>query len=146
MNVWIEYFSRAEYEIDTFALSEQLGAFPNAMVHRAAAANAARKNYIVRQLLSHAPDCLGIYRLTMEAHMAGYRHSSVLEIVGMLRETQTAMLIYEPLLDGAAYEGIEVETDLRRFKQRCDLIFSNRFHHDLSDVEGKVFCRDLRSD
>jgi UDPglucose 6-dehydrogenase len=39
--------------------------------------------------------------------------------------------------------GSEVVNDLARFKAESDVVITNRYHADLSDIENKLYTRDL---
>lgn len=52
-------------------------------------------------------------------------------------------VIYEPTLDAPDFFGSEVMHDLAKFKAECDVIVTDRWSDDLSDVADKVYTRDL---
>ena len=56
------------------------------------------------------------------------------------------VLVYEPTLREEMFFNSRVETDLDKFKIESDIIISNRTTDDLSDVQSKVFTRDLFGD
>ena len=54
------------------------------------------------------------------------------------------IIIYEPTLDnGTMFFGSEVVNDLSRFKWVWDVVITNRYHADLSDIEPKLYTRDI---
>ena len=52
-------------------------------------------------------------------------------------------VVYEPTLDAPDFFGSEVMHDLAKFKAECDVIVTDRWSDDLSDVADKVYTRDL---
>ena len=53
------------------------------------------------------------------------------------------VVIYEPTFDGVDFYNSKVIKDLNEFKEVSDVIFANRLAADISDVQGKVYTRDL---
>jgi UDPglucose 6-dehydrogenase len=53
------------------------------------------------------------------------------------------VIIYEPVLEDKEFFHSKVITDLNEFKQHSDVIVVNRLSNDISDVESKVYMRDL---
>ena len=89
------------------------------------------------------PECVGIYRLTMKAGSDNFRQSAIQGIMNRLKSRGIHVVIYEPTLKSADFEGYPVVESLADFKAKCDVIICNRMSADLSDVKDKVYTRDL---
>lgn len=106
--------------------------------------NETRKKFIADQILELQPKKVGVYRLTMKFDSDNFRDSSIFGVMDYLRDAGVEMVIYEPTLeDGSTYQGSVVENNLDTFKKESDVIISNRITDDLSDVEDKLYSRDL---
>ena len=55
-------------------------------------------------------------------------------------------MVYEPALNESHFFGSKVIRDLEAFKGLTDIIIANRNADCLSDVQGKVFSRDIFGD
>lgn len=52
-------------------------------------------------------------------------------------------VVYEPVLEEEFFFGSRVERNLQKFKNEYELIIFNRKSEELSDVEYKVYTREL---
>jgi UDPglucose 6-dehydrogenase len=57
-----------------------------------------------------------------------------------------AVIVFEPTLDHAPVDGLDVVNDFDDFISRADLIVANRDSSQLDGVRGKVYTRDLFGD
>jgi UDPglucose 6-dehydrogenase len=53
------------------------------------------------------------------------------------------VIVYEPVMKEKEFYGSKVINDIKQFKVLSDVIVSNRFYKELTDVEDKVYTRDL---
>lgn len=60
-----------------------------------------------------------------------------------LKKYGMKIIIYEPELKEDTFYNLEVVKDINEFKQRSELIITNRMHEELKDVKNKVYTRDL---
>ena len=115
-------------------------------------ANRTRKDFIAQDIFAninqikrycpHEP-VVGMFRLTMKSGSDNFRASSIQGIMKRLDAYGVSMLVYEPTLADDTFYGNPVVRDLDEFKERCDLIVANRWDPSLSDVEKKIYTRDL---
>lgn len=129
---------------DTKQLRANYKDIPEALISAIVLSNRTRKDYISQQILSHKPEVVGIYKLAMKSGSDNYRHSSVLGIMKRLRAEGIRVVLYEPMLqEKDNIYKYEIIDDLEEFKNMSDIIVTNRYSSDLTDVKDKVYTRDL---
>ena len=120
---------------------------PNDLITAIVNSNITRKMTIVGNIYEKLKEIsnpiVGVYKLAMKSDSDNFRESSIIDIMNGLLKKGISICIYEPTLDCTIFQSIPIITNLGEFKERCDLIIANRMSSDLSDVEYKVFCRDV---
>ena len=87
---------------------------------------------------------IGVYRLTMKSGSDNFRCSAIFDVMEQLRQAGVPMLLYEPALTpGQTVAGCRRTDDLAQFKSLSSLIVANRLDDGLSDVQDKVYTRDI---
>ena len=96
-----------------------------------------------KDILINNPEVIGIYRISMKANSTNFRYSSTIDILDSLKNENVKVMIYEPLIKDTEIYGCSIEKDLNRFKEKADLIISNRIDDHILDVIDKVYSRDI---
>ena len=105
--------------------------------------NNERKKFISDYILTKSQGLIGIYRINMKVNSKNFRESAILDIIKMLSDSNTDLIIYEPLINDDNFEGCKVIKDLDTFKNISELIISNRIDENILNVKHKVFSRDI---
>lgn len=128
---------------DTKQLLANYADVPETLIRAVVESNRTRKDYIAERILAANPQRVGIYRLTMKANSDNFRQSSIQGIMKRIKAKGVEVLVYEPTLEEETFFHSPVTHDLGYFKEACDVIVANRFSAELSDVQDKVYTRDL---
>ncbi len=128
---------------DTKQLRANYADVPNNIIAAIVDANTTRKDHIADMILKKNPNTVGIYRLTMKTDSDNFRSSSIQGIMKRIKAKGIEVVVYEPVLEDDMFFNSRVIKDLKEFKSISDVIVSNRLYSELSDVEEKVYTRDL---
>ena len=129
---------------DTKQLLSNYHEIPNSIIRAVVESNQVRKEFIAEQICKKlcGRKRVGIYRLVMKAGSDNFRESSVLGVLGLLKEKRLEILIYEPLLS-EPIEGTSLINDFDTFVKGADMIVANRMDMKILPYSEKVYCRDL---
>lgn len=128
---------------DTKQLLANFEGVPNNLVEAIVHSNATRKDFIAQAVAERGPKTVGVYRLTMKQDSDNFRESAIQGVMERLKARGIEIIIYEPTLTSESFHSYQVMNDLAEFKKQSDLILSNRYSAELSDVADKVYSRDL---
>jgi len=128
---------------DTKQLLANYENVPNSLMTAIVEANRTRKEHIANMVIKRNPKVVGIYRLTMKKDSDNFRQSAILDVMQILRKYGIDIIIYEPELKENNFYHLEAINDINQFKQKAELILTNRMHDELKDVMEKVYTRDL---
>ena len=128
---------------DTKQLLANYEDVPNNMIQAIVEANRTRKDFIAESVLRRKPEVVGIYRLIMKTGSDNFRASAMQGVMKRIKAKGIEVVVYEPALDEDKFFGSTVMRDLVMFKDKCDVILTNRMVDELKDVVDKVYTRDL---
>lgn len=130
---------------DTKQLLANYRDIPQNLIAAVVEANCTRKDFIAEKILEKNPKIVGIYRLTMKMSSDNFRSSAIQGIMKRIKAKGIPCIVYEPTLKKDEFFHSEVVNDLEKFKNRSDVIVTNRWNDILADVRDKVFTRDIFS-
>ncbi len=128
---------------DTKQLLANYSQVPQNLINAIVDANTTRKDFVAMSIIKQNPKVVGIYRLAMKAGSDNFRASSIQGIMKRIKARGIEVVVYEPAIESEAFYHSKVIRDLSHFKQLADVIVANRKTHELEDVIGKVYTRDI---
>tara|TARA_B100000963_G_scaffold319260_1_gene300998 strand:- start:333 stop:1496 length:1164 start_codon:yes stop_codon:yes gene_type:complete len=128
---------------DTKQLLRNFDQVPQKLMEAIIDSNTMRKDFLGSEIAKLKPKKVGVYRLAMKEGSDNIRESSMQGIMKRVKAKGIPMIIYEPLIKEANFFNSPVYTNLEQFKKDSDLILCNRNSSELSDVENKIFTRDI---
>lgn len=118
---------------------------PNNIMTAIVDANRTRKDHVADMIIKKNPKVVGIYRLTMKMDSDNFRQSAIQGVMKRIKAKGIEVVVYEPALQEETFYNSRVINDFDQFKEISDVIVANRLSSDLTDVEEKVYTRDLFS-
>ena len=128
---------------DTKQLLANYSQVPSNLIQAIVDSNRTRKDFIADSILARNPSVVGIYRLVMKSGSDNFRASAIQGVMKRLKAKGVEVIVYEQTLKESEFFKSKVIIDLEAFKQQADVIITNRQSKDLSDVEDKVYTRDI---
>lgn len=128
---------------DTKQLLANYAQVPSNLIKAIVDSNTTRKDFIADSILARQPKVVGVYRLVMKAGSDNFRASAMQGVMKRIKAKGVEVVVYEPVLHEERFFGSRVIQDLQEFKSISDVIIANRRSSNLTDVEEKVFTRDL---
>jgi len=128
---------------DTKQLLRNFDQVPQKIMEAIIDSNTMRKDFLGLEIAKLKPKKVGVYRLAMKEGSDNIRESSMQGIMKRVKAKGIPVIIYEPLIKEETFFNSPVYTDLEQFKKDSDLILCNRKSSELSDVQDKIFTRDI---
>ena len=130
---------------DTKQLLANYSDVPQNIVSAIVAANATRKDHIADMIIKRKPNIVGIYRLTMKMDSDNFRESAIQGVMKRIKAKGIEVVIFEPALSESHFYNSRVIKDFDEFKNISDIIIANSLSVEISDVEDKIYTRDIFS-
>lgn len=128
---------------DTKQLLANYSDIPQELISSIILSNETRKNFISQKIINLKPKVIGFYDLAMKKGSDNHRDSAIISIIEQIKKKSIKSFIYDQAIEESHFLGLEVISDLTKFKNISDLIIANRISNDLSDCMNKVFSRDI---
>lgn len=128
---------------DTKQLLANYNQVPSNLIQAIVDSNSTRKDFIADSIIAKNPNTVGIYRLVMKSGSDNFRASAIQGVMKRIKAKGIDVIVYEPTLNEDEFFKSKVINDLEQFKQQSDVIITNRKSQDLSDVEDKIYTRDI---
>ena len=128
---------------DTKQLLANYNQVPSNLIQAIVDSNSTRKDFIADSIIAKNPNTVGIYRLVMKSGSDNFRASAIQGVMKRIKAKGIDVIVYEPTLNEDEFFKSKVINDLEQFKQQSDVIIANRKAQDLSDVEDKIYTRDI---
>jgi UDPglucose 6-dehydrogenase len=128
---------------DTKQLKANFKDIPNSIINAIVDSNFNRKEFIANSIQKQRKGVVGFYRLVMKNGSDNFRSSSMLGVLGRLKEKGIKVVIYEPQIKENLFLDTPIIKNINEFKDTCDLIIANRLADEIKEIKHKVYTRDL---
>ena len=128
---------------DTKQLLANFTNVPQNLIRAIVRSNQTRKAHIADMIMNRNPNTVGVYRLTMKKDSDNFRASAIQGVIQNIKEEGAKVIIYEPTLKEAEFDGCKVVNDFNEFAKQSDVIIANRYEDELFEVKDKIYTRDL---
>lgn len=127
---------------DTKQLHANFAGIPQSLIGAIVESNIVRKQAIIDDIASKNLKTIGIYRLAMKAGSDNCRDAAILDIMSQLRARGFVIKIHDKSF--SSYQDYDIENNLEKFINDCDIIVANRAPEEIRALFGsKLFTRDI---